>query len=126
MRKYAVVRVPRSVYAALPGMGAHRPSQETPIPNFVLAGDWTRQRYLGSMEGAVLAGKLAAEVVALRAAGEPTPGVRAPAQPVDGPSAEVGADGVHGIGADTATTAVLAGRSPAAFGGGQMGGFAHD
>ena len=32
-----------------------------------MAGDWTSQKYLGSMEGAVFAGKLAAEVVARRA-----------------------------------------------------------
>ena len=46
-----------------------RPSQKTPIPNFTLAGDWTSQKFLGSMEGAVLGGKLAAEVVCDRAAG---------------------------------------------------------
>ena len=67
--KYAVVRTPRSVYAAIPGRNKYRPSQKTPIPNFTLAGDWTSQKYLGSMEGAVLAGKLAAEVVVDRAAG---------------------------------------------------------
>lgn len=67
--KYAVVRTPRSVYAAIPGRNKYRPSQKTPIPNFTLAGDWTSQKYLGSMEGAVLAGKLAAEVVSDRAAG---------------------------------------------------------
>ena len=67
--KSAVVKVPRSVYAAVPGRNKYRPSQQTPIPNFTLAGDWTSQKFLGSMEGAVLAGKLAAEVVAERAAG---------------------------------------------------------
>ena len=67
--KSAVVKVPRSVYAAIPGRNKYRPSQQTPIPNFTLAGDWTSQKFLGSMEGAVLAGKLAAEVVAERAAG---------------------------------------------------------
>jgi 15-cis-phytoene desaturase len=36
--------------------------QETPISNFVMGGDWTSQKFLGSMEGAVLGGKLAAEV----------------------------------------------------------------
>jgi 15-cis-phytoene desaturase len=36
-----------------------------------MAGDWTSQKFLGSMEGAVLAGKLAAEVVARRAVGLP-------------------------------------------------------
>jgi len=69
LRKYAVVRTPRSVYAAIPGRNKYRPSQKTPIPNFTLAGDWTSQKFLGSMEGAVLAGKLAAEVVAEKAAG---------------------------------------------------------
>ena len=67
--KYAVVKTPRSVYAAIPGRNKYRPSQKSPIPNFTLAGDWTSQKFLGSMEGAVLGGKLAAEVVAERAAG---------------------------------------------------------
>ena len=69
--KYAVVKVPRSVYAAVPGRNKFRPSQRTPIPNFTLAGCYTSQKFLGSMEGAVLAGKLAAEVVSERAAGVP-------------------------------------------------------
>jgi 15-cis-phytoene desaturase len=67
--KFAVVKTPRSVYAAIPGRNKYRPSQKTPIPNFTLAGDWTSQKFLGSMEGAVLGGKLAAEVVANRACG---------------------------------------------------------
>ena len=33
---------------------ACRPNQITPIANFFLAGSYTMQRYLGSMEGAVL------------------------------------------------------------------------
>mmetsp|Transcript_8839 Transcript_8839/g.14703 ORF Transcript_8839/g.14703 Transcript_8839/m.14703 type:complete len:598 (+) Transcript_8839:69-1862(+) len=69
LEKYAVVKTPRSVYAAIPGRNKYRPSQRTPIPNFTLAGDWTSQKFLGSMEGAVLAGKLAAEVVVDRACG---------------------------------------------------------
>ena len=59
--KYHVVKTPRSVYKATPGRQAHRPSQTTPIANFYLAGSYTRQEYLGSMEGAVLSGKLAAQ-----------------------------------------------------------------
>lgn len=62
--KYHVVKTPRSVYKATPGRQACRPSQETPIPNFYLAGDYTMQKYLGSMEGAVLSGKLAAQAMA--------------------------------------------------------------
>jgi len=77
LRKSAVVRVPRSVYAAIPGRNRYRPSQETPIANFTLAGDWTSQKFLGSMEGAVLGGKLAAEVIADRAVGRPTRGIKA-------------------------------------------------
>jgi 15-cis-phytoene desaturase len=46
------VRTPRSVYAAIPGRNKFRPSQQTPIPHFTLAGDWTSQKFLGSMEGA--------------------------------------------------------------------------
>jgi len=71
LEKYAVVKVPRSVYAAIPGRNKYRPSQTTPIPHFTMAGDWTSQKFLGSMEGAVLGGKLAAEVVSNRALGNP-------------------------------------------------------
>lgn len=51
LRKSAVVKVPRSVYAAVPGRNKFRPSQATPVKNFTLAGDWTSQKFLGSMEG---------------------------------------------------------------------------
>jgi 15-cis-phytoene desaturase len=75
--KHAVVKTPRSVYAAIPGRNKYRPSQATPISNFTLAGDWTSQKFLGSMEGAVLGGKLAAEVVTDKAVyGGPTKGIK--------------------------------------------------
>ena len=74
LRKSAVVRVPRSVYAAIPGRNKYRPSQKSPIDNFSLCGCFTSQKFLGSMEGAILAGKLAAEVVAARAVGADAPG----------------------------------------------------
>ncbi|MBO3459848.1 15-cis-phytoene desaturase [Aetokthonos hydrillicola Thurmond2011] len=61
--KYHVVKTPRSVYKATPGCQQYRPAQETPIPNFFLAGSYTMQRYLGSMEGAVLSGKLTAQAI---------------------------------------------------------------
>jgi 15-cis-phytoene desaturase len=61
--KYKIVKTPRSVYKATPARQAYRPSQATPISNFFLAGSYTMQRYLGSMEGAVLSGKLAAQVI---------------------------------------------------------------
>jgi len=77
LRKYAVVKVPRSVYAAIPGRNKYRPSQETPVDNFVMAGDWTSQKFLGSMEGAILGGKLAAEVIVDKATGRPTKPLKA-------------------------------------------------
>ncbi len=64
LRKYHVVKTPRSVYKATPGRQQYRPSQRTPIANFYLAGDFTMQQYLASMEGAVLSGKLAAWAIA--------------------------------------------------------------
>jgi 15-cis-phytoene desaturase len=61
--KYKVVKTPRSVYTANPGCQSYRPSQVTPVANFFLAGDYTMQRYLASMEGAVLSGKLTAQAI---------------------------------------------------------------
>ncbi|MBW4593515.1 MAG: 15-cis-phytoene desaturase [Brasilonema angustatum HA4187-MV1] len=61
--KYHIVKTPRSVYKATPGRQEYRPSQVTPIANFYLAGSYTMQRYLGSMEGAVLSGKLTAQAI---------------------------------------------------------------
>jgi 15-cis-phytoene desaturase len=61
--KSHVVKTPRSVYTATPGRQQYRPSQTTPIANFFLSGSYTMQRYLGSMEGAVLSGKLTAQAI---------------------------------------------------------------
>ena len=61
--KSKVVKTPRSVYRAIPGRQAYRPTQKTPIANFYLAGSYTMQEFLGSMEGAVLSGKLAANAI---------------------------------------------------------------
>lgn len=61
--KYQVVKTPRSVYTATPGCQKYRPSQVTPISNFYLAGSYTMQPFLGSMEGAVLSGKLTAQAI---------------------------------------------------------------
>lgn len=63
LRKYKIVKTPRSVYTATPGRQAYRPDQTTPIQNFFLSGSYTMQRYLGSMEGAVLSGKLTAQAI---------------------------------------------------------------
>lgn len=63
LRKARVVKTPLSVYKTVPGCQQLRPTQDTPIANFFMAGDYTMQRYLASMEGAVLSGKLCAEAV---------------------------------------------------------------
>ncbi len=70
--KSKVVKTPRSVYTATPGRQACRPSQISPIANFFLAGSYTMQKYLGSMEGAVLSGKLAAQAISHKATGGET------------------------------------------------------
>ena len=110
LRKSAVVRVPRSVYAAIPGRNKYRPSQRTPIPNLTLCGCFTSQKYLGSMEGAVLAGKLAAEVVAARAVGADAPGLKAVQQEVIDEAS----------GASPKKPLGCRGDSPIAFGGGEV------
>ena len=111
LRKFAVVKTPRSVYAAVPGRNKYRPSQETPIPKLTMAGDWTSQKFLGSMEGAVLGGKLAAEVVADRAAGRETKGLKAVQEHVVEAAAEMAPKEPIGVRGDYAI----------AFGGGQDG-----
>ena len=63
LRKYKVIKTPKSVYKAVPGCQDLRPDQITPINNFFLTGDYTMQKYLASMEGAVLSGKLCAEKI---------------------------------------------------------------
>ncbi|MEO6456746.1 MAG: FAD-dependent oxidoreductase, partial [Chloroflexia bacterium] len=55
-----VVRIPNSIYREVPGSDALRPTQRTPISNLALAGDYTQQDYMASMEGAVRSGHRAA------------------------------------------------------------------
>ena len=62
--KFVCIRTPTSVYETLPGCEEHRPTQASPIANFFVAGDFSKQRYLASMEGAILSGQLAAKQVA--------------------------------------------------------------
>ncbi|MBB2974359.1 FAD-dependent oxidoreductase [Mesorhizobium sp. RMAD-H1] len=66
VRDYRVVTLPHDFYSLTPGMEALRPPQETPIAGLTLAGDYTRQNYLTTMEGAVISGEHAAAVVTRR------------------------------------------------------------
>lgn len=61
---YALERIGAAMFAAVPGAHAKRPFAQTPIANFVLAGDWTRHDANASMEGAALSGRLAADRIA--------------------------------------------------------------
>lgn len=60
MTWYSVVKLAQSLYREAPGMDVYRPSQTTPIPNFFLAGSYTQQDYIDSMEGATISGNQAA------------------------------------------------------------------
>jgi zeta-carotene desaturase len=63
MTWYNVVKLAQSLYREAPGMDLYRPAQTTPIPNFFLAGSYTQQDYIDSMEGATLSGKQAAQAI---------------------------------------------------------------
>ncbi|KAK6120996.1 hypothetical protein DH2020_045266 [Rehmannia glutinosa] len=72
----SVVKIGQSLYREGPGKDPFRPDQKTPINNFFLAGSYTKQDYIDSMEGATLSGRQASayicsageELVALRKA----------------------------------------------------------
>ncbi|MBD2360913.1 9,9'-di-cis-zeta-carotene desaturase [Anabaena minutissima FACHB-250] len=63
MTWYSVVKLAQSLYREAPGMDVYRPHQKTPVPNFFLAGSYTQQDYIDSMEGATLSGRQAAKVI---------------------------------------------------------------
>ncbi|MEQ8958123.1 MAG: FAD-dependent oxidoreductase, partial [Coleofasciculus sp. C2-GNP5-27] len=52
-----------SLYREAPGMDPYRPNQKTPVSNFFLAGSYTQQDYIDSMEGATLSGRRAAKAI---------------------------------------------------------------
>ncbi|KAG5004311.1 hypothetical protein JHK82_028325 [Glycine max] len=70
----SVVKIGQSLYREGPGKDPYRPDQKTPVRNFFLAGSYTKQDYIDSMEGATLSGRQASayicdageELVALR------------------------------------------------------------
>jgi zeta-carotene desaturase len=59
----SLVKIPNSIYRETPGSDALRPTQKTPIANLALAGDYTQQDYMASMEGAVRSGHRAARAL---------------------------------------------------------------
>jgi 15-cis-phytoene desaturase len=60
---YRKIYLPHDFYALSPGQNALRPTQKTPVPSLTLAGDYTRQEFLATMEGAVVSGQRAAAAV---------------------------------------------------------------
>lgn len=63
MTWYSVVKLAKSLYREAPGMDPYRPNQKTPVNNFFLAGSYTQQDYIDSMEGATISGRRAAKVI---------------------------------------------------------------
>lgn len=63
MTWYSVVKLAQSLYRESPGMDLYRPPQKTPVPNFFLAGSYTQQDYIDSMEGATISGTQAAQAI---------------------------------------------------------------
>jgi 15-cis-phytoene desaturase len=61
-----VTEVPDDFYSLEVGNQRLRPPQETPVPGLALAGDYTRQPYLATMEGAVVSGQRAARAILRR------------------------------------------------------------
>lgn len=63
MTWYSVVKLAQSLYREAPGMDRYRPDQRTPLSNFFLAGSYTQQDYIDSMEGATISGRRAAQAI---------------------------------------------------------------
>lgn len=63
VRSSRVARIERDFYSLAPGHDALRPAQQTPIRGLTLAGDYTRQPFFATMEGAVISGRLAAKTI---------------------------------------------------------------
>lgn len=62
--KHRLVTDPKSVFSIRPEVEAIRPDCRTALPWLFLAGDWTRTLWPATMEGAVISGRSAAELVA--------------------------------------------------------------
>jgi 15-cis-phytoene desaturase len=63
VRSYRKVLLPTDFYSLEVGNEELRPKQKTPVLGLTLAGDYTKQKYLGTMEGAVYSGKVASDIV---------------------------------------------------------------
>lgn len=69
---WRTTRQPAAVFSVRPGLDRIRPTQQTPVKNLMLAGDWTATGWPATMEGAVRSGYLAVEAI-LRSQGNEKP-----------------------------------------------------
>jgi 15-cis-phytoene desaturase len=60
---YRVIRHPADFYSLSPGMNKLRPQTKTSVQGLFLAGDYVRQSFMATMEGAVITGNNAANEV---------------------------------------------------------------
>ena len=63
IERFLVVKEERATFRALPGSEALRPPTATPVPNLLLAGEWTDTGWPSTMEGAVRSGVHAARAI---------------------------------------------------------------
>jgi squalene-associated FAD-dependent desaturase len=63
LRRGRVVTEHQATFSAVPGVDRHRPAQQSPIGNLLVAGDWTATGWPATMEGAVRSGNLAAAAI---------------------------------------------------------------
>lgn len=61
--RFRVITLPHDFHSLEPGHLHLRPDQETPVRGLSLAGDYTRQHFMTTMEGAVISGQRAADAV---------------------------------------------------------------
>jgi squalene-associated FAD-dependent desaturase len=66
LKRGRVITEHTATFSAVPGVDKLRPSQESPLSNLLVAGDWTATGWPATMEGAVRSGYLAAEALLRR------------------------------------------------------------
>jgi uncharacterized protein with NAD-binding domain and iron-sulfur cluster len=66
VKRGRVITEHAATFSAVPGVDKLRPSQESPLSNLLVAGDWTATGWPATMEGAVRSGYLAAEALLRR------------------------------------------------------------
>jgi squalene-associated FAD-dependent desaturase len=71
IRRRRLLRVRRAFLSLRPGVHARRPLQQSPLPNLLLAGDWTDTGLPSTLDSAVRSGNLCAEAIAAKESSQP-------------------------------------------------------